>query len=95
MRATVLHAPRDVRSELVPDPTVVLDTDALVRVVAGCVCGWDPWPFRGENAVAEPTRIVGTLDASPVFDQELPLNRVAEAYAAMDERRAIKSLLRP
>ncbi len=57
MRATVLHAPRDVRSELVPDPTVVLDTDALVRVVAACVCGSDLWPYRGENAVDEPTRI--------------------------------------
>ena len=30
-----------------------------------------------------------------VFDLELPLAEVAEAYAAMDERRAIKALLRP
>jgi threonine dehydrogenase-like Zn-dependent dehydrogenase len=30
-----------------------------------------------------------------VFDLELPLSEVAEAYAAMDERRAIKVLLRP
>ena len=30
-----------------------------------------------------------------VFDLELPLSQVAEAYAAMDERRAIKVLLRP
>jgi threonine dehydrogenase-like Zn-dependent dehydrogenase len=30
-----------------------------------------------------------------VFDLSLPLAEVAEGYAAMDERRAIKSLLRP
>jgi hypothetical protein len=31
----------------------------------------------------------------PVFDLTLPLSEVAEGYAAMDERRAIKSLLLP
>jgi hypothetical protein len=36
----------------------------------------------------------GTIDPSRVFDLELPLERVAEGYAAMDERRAIKVLLR-
>jgi threonine dehydrogenase-like Zn-dependent dehydrogenase len=30
-----------------------------------------------------------------VFDLVLPLDEVAEAYAAMDERRAIKSMLLP
>jgi threonine dehydrogenase-like Zn-dependent dehydrogenase len=30
-----------------------------------------------------------------VFDLELPLDQVAEGYRAMDERRAIKTLLRP
>jgi hypothetical protein len=36
------------------------------------------------------------LPAQPgrVFDRELPLAEVAEAYAAMDERQAIKALLR-
>jgi threonine dehydrogenase-like Zn-dependent dehydrogenase len=37
----------------------------------------------------------GTLDPSPVFDLELPLAEVGAAYAAMDERRTIKPLLRP
>jgi hypothetical protein len=30
-----------------------------------------------------------------VFDLELPLADVAEGYAAMHERRAVKTLLRP
>jgi threonine dehydrogenase-like Zn-dependent dehydrogenase len=37
----------------------------------------------------------GTIDPPPgkVFDLTLPLERVAEGYRAMDERRAIKTLL--
>lgn len=35
----------------------------------------------------------GRIDPSPVLDLSLPLHRVAEGYAAMDERRAVKVLL--
>jgi threonine dehydrogenase-like Zn-dependent dehydrogenase len=35
------------------------------------------------------------IDPGKVFDLTLPLERVAEGYRAMDERRAIKTLLRP
>lgn len=57
MRATVLHAPFDVRLDTVPDPQLVLDSDAVVRVVAACVCGSDLWSYRGVNDVTEPKRI--------------------------------------
>jgi threonine dehydrogenase-like Zn-dependent dehydrogenase len=36
-----------------------------------------------------------TIDPGKVFDLTLPLDRIGEAYAAMDERRAIKALLQP
>jgi threonine dehydrogenase-like Zn-dependent dehydrogenase len=35
------------------------------------------------------------VDPAKVFDLTLPLEQVAEGYRAMDERRAIKALLRP
>ncbi len=35
-----------------------------------------------------------TIDPGRVFDLTLPLSEVAEGYRAMDERRAIKTLLR-
>ena len=35
------------------------------------------------------------IDPGKVFDLSLPLEEVAEGYRAMDERRAIKTLLRP
>jgi threonine dehydrogenase-like Zn-dependent dehydrogenase len=37
----------------------------------------------------------GTINPGKVFDLVLPLAQVAEGYRAMDERRAIKTLLRP
>jgi threonine dehydrogenase-like Zn-dependent dehydrogenase len=36
----------------------------------------------------------GRIEPGRVFDYETDLDRVADAYAAMDERRAIKSLVR-
>lgn len=36
-----------------------------------------------------------TIDPGKVFDLALPLDQVAEGYRAMDERQAIKALLRP
>jgi threonine dehydrogenase-like Zn-dependent dehydrogenase len=37
----------------------------------------------------------GKINPGKVFDLTLPLDEVAEGYRAMDERRAIKVLLRP
>jgi threonine dehydrogenase-like Zn-dependent dehydrogenase len=37
----------------------------------------------------------GAIEPGKVFDLTLPLDQVAEAYAAMDERRSIKTLLLP
>ena len=35
------------------------------------------------------------IDPGKVFDLTLPLEQAAEGYQAMDQRRAIKTLLRP
>ncbi|MCY7395015.1 MAG: zinc-dependent alcohol dehydrogenase family protein [Nocardioides sp.] len=51
MRATTIHAAGDIRLSEVPDPTIQLPTDAVVKVVAGCICGSDLWPYRGENPI--------------------------------------------
>ncbi|WP_372351341.1 zinc-dependent alcohol dehydrogenase family protein [Streptomyces sp. KL116D] len=39
--------------------------------------------------------LTGAIDPGKVFDLTLPLDQVAEGYKAMDERRAIKTLLKP
>jgi threonine dehydrogenase-like Zn-dependent dehydrogenase len=51
MRVTTIHAPGDVRLEDRPAPAIEEPTDALVRVVASCICGSDLWSYRGENAI--------------------------------------------
>ncbi|MCW8378329.1 zinc-dependent alcohol dehydrogenase family protein [Streptomyces justiciae] len=54
MRATVIHAPGDIRVEDVPEPELVEPTDAIIRTVATCVCGSDLWPYRGLEPVGDP-----------------------------------------
>jgi threonine dehydrogenase-like Zn-dependent dehydrogenase len=72
---------------------VTLDGDDLfrshVRVLGG------PAPVR--RFLPELIDMVwrGDIEPGKVFDLDLPLAEVAEGYRAMDERRAIKALLRP
>lgn len=51
MRGVVLHGPGDVRVEERADPQIQEPTDAVIRVVAACVCGSDLWPYRGADPV--------------------------------------------
>lgn len=57
MRAATLRAPRHVVVQDVPDPVLVDPTDAIVDVVATCVCGSDLWPFRGVHNTAPGQRL--------------------------------------
>ncbi|MFI6037996.1 zinc-dependent alcohol dehydrogenase family protein [Streptomyces sp. NPDC051315] len=57
MRATIIHAPGDIRVENAPEPKITAPTDAVIRTVATCVCGSDLWSYRGINPVTEPQPI--------------------------------------
>lgn len=57
MRATIFHGEHDIRLEEVPDPGIAAPTDAVVRVVAACICGSDLWRYRGVLTFPEPVRI--------------------------------------
>lgn len=57
MLATYIHGDHDIRIEEAPKPTLSTGGDAIVRVVAACVCGSDLWPFRGVTPTPEPKRI--------------------------------------
>src|SRR5205823_3527854 len=52
MRAAVFLGPRRIEVADRPDPVVAAPTDAVVRVVLGCVCGSDLWYYRGESSHA-------------------------------------------
>ena len=49
MRAAIFSGPGAVEAGDRPDPVIVESTDAVVRVVLGCVCGSDLWYYRGES----------------------------------------------
>jgi len=55
MKGAVLYGPRDIRFEERETPKIVKPTDAVIRISATCVCGSDLWPYRGINAITEPT----------------------------------------
>jgi len=57
MRATTIYGPRDVRLEDQPDPSIHKPTDAIVNVVAACICGSDLWFYRGDNTIEKPFQI--------------------------------------
>lgn len=67
MRATLIHGERDIRVEDCPDPVLLTENDAIVKVLAACVCGSDLWPYRGVNPTPKPRRIghefIGTVTA--------------------------------
>src|SRR5215472_13902607 len=49
MRAAIFKGPGAVEAGQRPDPVLQGPTDAVVRVVLGCVCGSDLWYYRGES----------------------------------------------
>ena len=68
-----------------------------IRLMFGSNVGVNGGVAPVRNYIEEllPEVLDGTIHPGRVFDLELPLAEAAEAYAAMDERRAIKVLLRP
>jgi threonine dehydrogenase-like Zn-dependent dehydrogenase len=47
LKATIFKGAHDVELGERPDPKIQEPTDAVVRVVRGCVCGSDLWYYRG------------------------------------------------
>jgi len=52
-----MYGAGDVRIETVPNPSIQQPTDAIVRIVAGCICGSDLWPFASRDATDEGSRM--------------------------------------
>ena len=51
MRVATIHGPGDIRLEERPAPTIERPTEAIVKVLASCICGSDLWPYRGANPI--------------------------------------------
>lgn len=59
MRAIVYHGPGQKAWEEVPDPVVIDDTDAIVRVDVVTICGTDLHILKGDVATVTDGRILG------------------------------------
>ncbi|MER5602561.1 alcohol dehydrogenase catalytic domain-containing protein [Streptomyces sp. NPDC002265] len=57
MRATRLHQAGDIRVEDVTDPKIQQPTDAVVRIVMGCICGSDLWPYKSQPLTDHPRQM--------------------------------------
>jgi threonine dehydrogenase-like Zn-dependent dehydrogenase len=82
MKALTWHGRRDVRVDNVPDPTIVEDTDAIVRVTSSGICGSDlhlyevlgPFLEEGDILGHEPMGIVEAV--GPAVTHIAPGDRV-------------------
>lgn len=103
MRVAVLHGPRDVRFEERVQPKIIKPTDDVNGVsldgeqlfFAHVHLHGGPAPMRRYLPKLIKLVLDGKINPGKVFDLTLPLDQVAEGYRAMDERRAIKTLLHP
>ena len=59
MHAVVFHGPGDKRWEEVPDPKIVDDGDAVVRITATTICGTDLHILKGDVPAVTPGRVLG------------------------------------
>ena len=59
MKAIVYHGPGKKAWEEVPDPVIVDDTDAIVRVDAVTICGTDLHILNGDVPAVTDGRILG------------------------------------
>lgn len=56
MKATIYHAPHDIRLENVSDPSILDPKDAIVRIRRAAICGSDLWFYRGVSQAESGTR---------------------------------------
>ena len=59
MKALCWHGKNDVRVDKVPDPTIINDTDAIIKVTATAICGSDLHLYNGMAPMLESGDVLG------------------------------------
>jgi threonine dehydrogenase-like Zn-dependent dehydrogenase len=54
MKKTFLYGPYNIKIEESPEPKILEDEDAIIKIVATCICGSDLWAYRGIDPISEP-----------------------------------------
>jgi threonine dehydrogenase-like Zn-dependent dehydrogenase len=76
MRSALLTGARSIEVRQVPDPVLAEPTDALVQVVAACVCGSDLWEYRSDDAAADGPHPMGHEFVGVVTDVGDEVHRI-------------------
>ena len=59
MKALVFHGPGERSWDTVPDPAIIAETDAIVRIDSATICGTDLHILKGDVPAVEPGTILG------------------------------------
>jgi len=59
MKALVFHGPGERSWDTVPDPAIIAETDAIVRIDSATICGTDLHILKGDVPEVEPGTILG------------------------------------
>ena len=82
MKVTTIHAAGDIRLEDRPEPQISAPTDAVIKITAGCICGSDLWPYRGENPITPGSTIghemVGVIEEVGAEGDDLGVEGLAD-----------------
>ena len=76
MRAVVYHGPGQKEWEEVPKPTILQDTDAIVRVDAVTICGTDLHILKGDVPTVTEGRVLGHEAVGTVEDVGSAVNAI-------------------
>ncbi len=76
MRALVFHGPGDKSWDDVPDPKLVEDTDAIVKIDTATICGTDLHILRGDVPEVMPGRILGHEAVGTIVETGLAVRTV-------------------
>ena len=68
MRALVYHGPGQKAWEEAPDPEIIDEGDAIVRVDATTICGTDLHILKGDVPAVRPGRILGHEAVGTIWD---------------------------
>ncbi len=68
MKALIFNGIEDIRCEQLPDPGLVSETDALVRVTCAAICGSDLHPYHGREVGLDRGTVMGHEFAGEVLE---------------------------
>src|ERR1700732_3684710 len=73
MKALVYHGPGKRSWDTVPNPTIQLPTDAIVKIDTATICGTDLHILKGDGPAVKPGTILGQEAVGPMVETGAPV----------------------